>query len=52
MLQLRSQREKLLDENLVSNEIPFPISVTLIVAVLLLMIGVGAVLDMVLRSSS
>jgi putative membrane protein len=52
MLQLRSQREKLLDENLVSNEIPFPISVTLIVAVLLLMIGVGAVLDMVLRNSS
>ena len=52
MLELRSERTKLLDEQLITNEIPFPISVTLIVAILLSLIGIGAIMDMVFRSSS
>lgn len=49
MKDLRAERMGLLHEKLVGNEIPFPISMTLIVALLLLCVGLAATLNMLLR---
>jgi putative membrane protein len=49
MRELRTERMGLLRQQLVDGEIPFPISMTLMVALLLLCIGVAATLNMLLR---
>lgn len=51
MLGLRKTRKSLIDEGLVHGESHFPASLTLIVAVLLLLIGVVAVASMISRAS-
>jgi inner membrane protein YidH len=47
MLDLRRSREQLRRDGLIHAESEFPVSLTLIVAVLLLAIGVAAVVSMV-----
>jgi putative membrane protein len=47
MLGLRSQRQALKDEGLVHGKSVFPVSLVLIVAVLLLLLGVAAALSMI-----
>ncbi len=49
MEDLRTERMGLLHEKLAGNEIPFPISMVLIVASLLLCVGLAATLNMLLR---
>ena len=50
MLSLRRQREQMKVEGLVHAESPFPVSLTLIVALLLLAIGVFAIVSMVFNA--
>jgi putative membrane protein len=49
MLGLRAQREQMKEEGLVHGESGFPASLTLITAVVLLVIGFGAIISMVFR---
>ncbi len=50
MLSLRRQREQMKVEGLVHAESPFPVSLTLVVALLLLAIGVLAIASMVFNA--
>ena len=47
MLELRRQRREMMADGLVRGESRFPLSVTLVIAVLLLMIGLFAIVSMV-----
>jgi inner membrane protein YidH len=47
MTSLRAERKAMVDEGLVHGESPYPISLTLITATLLLLIGLGAIASMV-----
>lgn len=49
MLGLRGERERLAREHLIHGESAYPVSMTLIVAALLLLIGLFAILSMVFR---
>ncbi len=50
MLGLRDERQRLTRERLIHGESAYPVSLTLIVAVLLLLIGLLAILSMVFRA--
>ena len=50
MLELRAERDRLARERLIHAESAYPVSMTLIVAALLLTIGLLAVLSMVFRA--
>jgi putative membrane protein len=50
MLGLRTERERMKQEHLIHGESAYPVSMTLIVAGLLLMIGLLAVISMVFRT--
>ena len=50
MLGLRGERERLTREHLIHGESAYPVSLTLIVAILLLLIGLFAILSMVFRA--
>ena len=47
MLELRRQRQRLKADGLIHGDSPFPVSMTLIVAVLLLLVGLLAIVSMV-----
>jgi len=49
MLALRAERSKMVAEGHLHGESPFPPSMTLITALLLLIIGIAAVISMVFR---
>jgi putative membrane protein len=50
MLGLRHERERLQREHLIHGESAYPVSMTLIIAVLLLAIGLLAIVSMVFRT--
>jgi putative membrane protein len=50
MLELRAERDRLASERLIHAESAYPLSMTLIVAALLLTIGFLAILSMVFRA--
>ena len=49
MIGLRSERDNLTHEHLIHGESAYPVSMTLIVAGLLLLVGMFAILSMVFR---
>ena len=49
MMQLRVERERMIAEHLVHGESAYPVSMTLITALLLLLIGILAIFSMVSR---
>ena len=49
MMELRKERKVLIADGLVTDGSPFPVSTTLIVAVLLFLVGLTAVVDMLFR---
>ena len=50
MLELRAERRQLLEEKMIHGDLSFPISMTFVAALLLLLIGLVAILAIVWRS--